>query len=82
MPRQPRKISPTKYYHVMIRDNNREYFGYKPKVISQNQIDFVMAFFSNKIDLLKSFHQEEDHDEYLETRSLSENTKLNFSNTI
>ena len=40
--------------------------GYIPKAINQKQIDFIMAFFSNKIDLLKSFHQEEDCGEYLE----------------
>ena len=60
----------------------REYFGYIPKVINQKQIDFIMAFFSNKIDLLKSFHQEEDHGEYLEYREEIEQSRIETAQQI
>ena len=60
----------------------REYFGYIPKVINQKQIDFIMAFFSNKIDLLKSFHQEEDNGEYLEYREEIEQSRIEAAQQI
>lgn len=60
----------------------REYFGCKPKVVNQKQIDFIMAFFSNKIDLLKSFHLQEDFDEYLECKEEIEQKRIEAAQHI
>jgi putative transposase len=55
----------------------REFFGYcKPKAVNQKQIDFIMEFFFNKIDLLKSFHQQEDNCEYLECKEEIEQKRM------
>lgn len=46
----------------------REYISGKINVISQKQRDFIIGFFSDKLDLFKKFHQEEDRMEYIDTK--------------
>jgi len=60
----------------------REFFGYKPKAVNQKQIDFIMEFFLNKIDLLKSFHQQEDNREYLECKDEIEQKRIEAAHHI
>ncbi len=71
MPRQARVQSPTNYYHIMFRGNNR-----KNIIIRYQQKRFILGYFSDNQDQFAEFHRQKDDNEYMNMKEDIEKERL------